>query len=201
MKGWPVTLAHGDVGVRPLRRSDASTWERIRRRDARWLAPWEATMPPGAGAPPLTYRSMIGSLRRRARAGQAMPFAVTWQGEMVGQITVNGISGASARWASIGYWVAQTHAGRGITPIAVALVIDHLFDVVDLHRVEISVRPENVASLRVVHKLGLEEVGLARGYLHIDGDWRDHRVFQVLADDRPGRMLARVTGGTDSVTS
>jgi ribosomal-protein-alanine N-acetyltransferase len=64
--------------------------------------------------------------------------------------------------------------------------------------VEISIRPENLASLRVVEKLGLEEVGLARGYLHIDGAWRDHRVFQVLADDRPGRLLARVTGAEDA---
>ena len=82
--------------------------------------------------------------------------------------------------------------------MAVALVADHLLDTVGLHRVEISVRPENTASLRVVEKLGLEEVGLARGYLHIDGAWRDHRVFQVLADDRPGRLLARVTGTDDA---
>lgn len=122
-----------------------------------------------------------------------MPFVVTWRGEMVGQVTVNGISWGSARWASIGYWIARRHAGRGITPVAVALVVDHLLDTVGLHRVEISIRPENEASLRVVQKLGLDEVGLARGYLHIDGAWRDHRVFQVLADDRPGRLLERVT--------
>jgi ribosomal-protein-alanine N-acetyltransferase len=136
---------------------------------------------------------MIVTQRRRARQGRAMPFVVTWRGEMVGQVTVNGISWGSARWASIGYWIARRHAGRGITPVAVALVVDHLLDTVGLHRVEISIRPENEASLRVVQKLGLDEVGLARGYLHIDGAWRDHRVFQVLADDRPGRLLERVT--------
>lgn len=198
MRGWPVELAHGDVGIRPLRRSDAGRWARLRRADAAWLAPWEATLPPGGGAAPLSYRSMIAAQRRRARRGTAMPFAVTWQGVMVGQVTVNGISWASAHWASVGYWIARSHAGRGITPVAVALVVDHLLDTVGLHRVEISVRPENVASLRVVEKLGLEEVGLARGYLHIDGAWRDHRIFQVLADDRPGRLLARVTGSDDA---
>ncbi|WP_370189838.1 GNAT family N-acetyltransferase [Aeromicrobium sp.] len=193
MKGWPVELSHGDVGVRPLRRSDARAWARLRRADVAWLSPWEATLPPGGGAAPLSYRAMIVTQRRRARQGRAMPFVVTWRGEMVGQVTVNGISWGSARWASIGYWIARRHAGRGITPVAVALVVDHLLDTVGLHRVEISIRPENEASLRVVHKLGLDEVGLARGYLHIDGAWRDHRVFQVLADDRRGRMLERVT--------
>lgn len=192
-----MELAHGDVGVRPLRRSDARVWARLRRADVAWLAPWEATLPPGGASVPLSYRSMVAAQRRRARRGKAMPFAVTWQGRMVGQVTVNGISWGSARWASIGYWISRQHAGRGITPVAVALVIDHLLDTVGLHRVEISIRPENLASLRVVEKLGLEEVGLARGYLHIDGAWRDHRVFQVLADDRPGRVLARVTGTED----
>ena len=197
MKGWPVELSHGDVGVRPLKRSDAGAWARLRRADVAWLAPWEATLPPGGGSAPMSYRAMIGAQRRRARQGKAMPFAVTWKGEMVGQVTVNGIAWASARWGSIGYWISRRHAGHGITPVAVALVADHLLDTVGLHRVEISVRPENTASLRVVEKLGLDEVGLAREYLHIDGAWRDHRIFQALADDRQGRLLARVTGTDD----
>ncbi len=195
MKGWPATLRHGDVLVRPLKRSDARQWRRIRQGAADWLAPWEATLPPGSGTPSSSYSAMIRAMRRRARQGAGMPFVIDEDGDMIGQVTVNGITGGSAQWASIGYWIAPSHAGRGLTPVAVALVLDHLLDVVGLHRVEISVRPENVASLRVVAKLGLEEVGLARGYLHIAGEWRDHRVFQVLGDGPPGRALARATGG------
>ena len=94
----------------------------------------------------MSYRAMIGAMRRRARAGRSMPFALTWDDEMVGQLTVNGISWGSARWASLGYWVAQSHAGRGITTTGVALVCDHLFAQLQLHRVEIAIRPENAAS-------------------------------------------------------
>jgi ribosomal-protein-alanine N-acetyltransferase len=135
---------------------------------------------------------MIGTLRRRARLGQAMPFALTWDGEMIGMLTVNGIAWGSARWASLGYWVARSHAGRGVTPTAVALVADHLLTTAGLHRIEISIRPENAASLRVVDKLGFTEIGLAPRYLHIAGQWRDHRIFQVTAEDVPGGLLARV---------
>jgi len=124
--------------------------------------------------------------------GHAMPFAVTWDGEMVGLLTVNGITWGSARWANLGYWVARSHAGRSITPTAVALVGDHLLTTVGMHRVEIAIRPENTASLRVVEKLGFTEVGLAPRFLHIAGDWRDHRIFQVLAEDVPGGLLARL---------
>ena len=178
--------------MRPLRRSDAATWQRLRRDGADWLAPWEATLPPGAGVPPASYGQMVRILRRRARAGAGYAFAIEVEGQMVGQVTVNAVTGGSAQSASLGYWIGPGHAGRGITPTAVALVADHLLDVMDLHRLEVAVRPENVASLRVVAKLGLEEVGLAREYLHIAGSWCDHRVFQVVADDRPGRLLARV---------
>jgi len=190
-----VTLRHGQVGVRPLRRRDAQTWQRLRRDNTAWLGPWEATLPAEAGRPSMSYRAMIGTMRRRARSGQSMPFALTWDDEMVGQLTVNGISWGSARWASLGYWVAQSHAGRGITTTGVALVCDHLFTRLQLHRVEIAIRPENAASLRVVEKLGFTEIGTAPRFLHIAGDWRDHRVFQLLAEDAHDGVLSRLQVG------
>ena len=196
--GWPVALSHGSIGVRPLRRRDARTWARLRADNADWLGPWEATLPREAGPAATSYVGMIGSLRRRARLGQVMPFAVTWDGEVVGMLTVNGITWGSARWASMGYWVSRTHAGRGVTPTAVALVCDHLLQTVGLHRIEISIRPENAASLRVVEKLGFSEVGVAKAYLHIAGHWRDHRVFQILAEDVPDGLLARLDPPSDT---
>lgn len=150
-------------------------------------------MPPGGGRATLSYVEMIGMLRRKARRGEAMPFAVTWDGTMIGQVSVNQIVAGSSRSASIGYWVAQSYAGRGVVPIAVALVCDHLFGQVGLHRVEIAVRPENAASLRVVEKLGFEPIGLARDYLHINGMWRDHQLFQLLRDDVKTTVLTRAT--------
>lgn len=190
-RGWPVTLRDGQIGVRPLARRDATTWSRLRADNLEWLAPWEATLPPGAGPPPISYTTMISGLRRRAREGSVMPFAVTWDGQMVGQLTVNAITGGSAQSSSIGYWVARSYAGRGITPTAVALVTDHLLGPAGLHRVEIAIRPENAASLRVVEKLGFRRIGIAPRYLHIAGDWHDHVLFQLTAEDVPDSVLSR----------
>ena len=82
-------------------------------------------------------------------------------------------------------------AGRGIMPVAVALAGDYCFEVLGLHRLEIAIRPENSSSLRVVEKLGFFEEGQRRSYLHIDGAWRDHRVFSMLREDCPQGLLAR----------
>jgi ribosomal-protein-alanine N-acetyltransferase len=80
-------------------------------------------------------------------------------------------------------------AGRGITPTAVALVIDHCFAVAGLHRVEIDIRPENGPSLRVVEKLGLRREGYYERFLDIDGGWRDHVAFAVTIEEQSGRSL------------
>ncbi len=98
----------------------------------------------------------------------------------------------SAQFASIGYWLDREYAGRGVMPRAVALVIDHCFAAAGLHRIEVAIRPENSNSLRVVEKLGLREVGYAPRYLHIDGAWRDHRLYAVTVEECPGGLLARL---------
>jgi len=42
-----VELRAGRVGLRPLALSDAAAWREVRRRNADWLRPWEATVPVG----------------------------------------------------------------------------------------------------------------------------------------------------------
>ena len=72
-----------------------------------------------------------------------------------------------------------------------ALAVDYCFRSMGLHRIEIAIRPENVRSLRVVEKLGFRPEGLRPRYLHIDGDWRDHLVFALNAEEVPEGLLRR----------
>jgi ribosomal-protein-alanine N-acetyltransferase len=111
--------------------------------------------------------------------------------QLAGQLTVSGIVGGSASWGQVGYWVDQRFAGRGIIPTAVALACDYCFEVLSLHRIEVAIRPENHNSLRVVEKLGFRPEGLRPRYLHIDGEWRDHLVFALNAEEVPEGMLNR----------
>jgi len=197
-EGWPATLRAstpaGTVTVRPLRRRDARAWAAVRARNGTWLERWEATSP--VGAPAASFGAYVAAARAQARAGTHLPFVVELDGRFVGQVTVAGIVRGSACTASVGYWVDEAVAGRGVVPTAVALVVDHCFAAVGLHRIEVAVRPENAPSLRVVAKLGLREEGLRERFLHIDGAWRDHRVFAVTAEEVPGGLLARLRDRT-----
>lgn len=189
--GWPARLREGRIELRPLRLRDATAWREVRTRNARWLRPWEATLPLAEHDAPTTYGAMVRRLRAEAREGRSLPFALTVDGAFAGQVTVGGIARGSLLSAYIGYWIDQRVAGRGIMPTAVAMATDHCFREVGLHRVEINIRPENTASLRVVEKLGFRAEGLRERYLHIDGDWRDHLTFALCAEDVPEGLLAR----------
>jgi ribosomal-protein-alanine N-acetyltransferase len=186
-----VELRSGRVGLRPLAMSDRRAWQEIRGRNVEWLKPWEATVPPGDTTAPKTFRGLVHDLRRQARDLRALPFALTVDDKFAGQLTVSNIVGGSARFASMGYWIDRAHAGHGYVPTAVAMACDYCLFEMDLHRIEIAIRPENSASLRVVEKLGFVEVGYAPRYLHIDGDWRDHRLFAITVEDMPDGVLRR----------
>lgn len=193
---WPVTLESGDIVLRPIKQSDGAEWMELRARNAEWLAPWEASNPqPGGGLP--TFRQMVRSLNQQAREGTALPFVITLadsrahRAPIVGQLTVSSIVWGSALMATLGYWVDREHAGHGIAPTAVAMATDHCFFTLGLHRMEINIRPENKASLRVVEKLGFRYEGLRPRYLHIAGEWADHESFALTAEEVPEGLTAR----------
>jgi ribosomal-protein-alanine N-acetyltransferase len=120
-----------------------------------------------------------------------MPWVIEVEGQLVGQVTISGISYGAAMTGSAGYWIDRAYAGRGIVPAAVALAFDHLVGPAGLHRLEVAIRPENGPSLRVVEKLGFREEGMRKRFLHVDGQWRDHRVFALTREEVPEGLLTR----------
>ncbi|HLS65181.1 MAG TPA: GNAT family protein [Ruania sp.] len=185
-----MELRSGAVRLRPLRRRDRDAWQRLRRRNMGWLLPWEATSPDGT-VPQASFTGYVRQLNRAARQDTGYAFVVEYRGELVGQVSVAGVSRGSLQSASIGYWISEHVAGRGIIPTAVAMVADYCFTDLGLHRVEINIRPENSASLRVVEKLGFRDEGVRRAYLHIQGQWADHRTFALTVDEAAPGLLKR----------
>ena len=198
--GWPAILVDGPVVLRPYRRGDARAWSDVRRANEQWLAKWEPT-PYGSWRDlnsPSAFRSVHADLRRAARHGTAMPFAVWLHdgdgGErLVGQLTLGNIVRRAFCSAYAGYWIDSGVAGRGVIPTALALVVDHAFGPGGLHRIEVNIRPDNLASRRVVEKLGFRQEAYHHRYLHIDGDWRDHLGYAMTVEDvsAEGGLLAR----------
>jgi [ribosomal protein S5]-alanine N-acetyltransferase len=200
--GWPARLGPlrvpaGEVALRPVQLRDAGAWSEIRIRDEHHLSPWEPSMPGtweqrhSAGEWPGRWIQLRGAGRR----GVALPFAVTVDGRFAGHVMVGNVVREPLLSAYVGYWVDAEVAGGGVITAAVALVVDHCFGPVGLHRLEATVRPENGASLRVLAKLGFRQEGVFRRYLDVDGGWRDHECFALTAEEAGaggvvGRLVA-----------
>jgi [ribosomal protein S5]-alanine N-acetyltransferase len=184
---------HGPIGLRLIRSRDARPLQRELMENRGWLRPWEATSPDGPVS--IDMRHGVRRLLQQYREGGGIPFVMEYHGQVAGQLTVWGIARGSLGSATIGYWVSERFAGLGITPTAVAMATDLCFEEQGIHRMEICIRPENRASLRVVEKLGFRYEGLRRRYIHIDGDWRDHYAFALVREDVPGGVLRRWLAG------
>jgi ribosomal-protein-alanine N-acetyltransferase len=187
------TLSDGAVGIRPIRVRDARALEQELMGNRSWLRQWEATNPTGGGT--FDARAGIRSLLAAARSNHGLPFVMEYEGEFAGQLNVSSMTYGSLASATIGYWVSERFAGKGVTPTGVALATDYCFFQLGMHRMEVCIRPENGPSLRVVQKLGFRYEGLRRRYIHINGGWRDHFCFALVVEEIPEGVLQRWKAG------
>ena len=195
--GWPqsvgpVRARAGVVSLRPVRMRDGVQWSRTRRGDRELLEPWE---PSGevdwvARHGVSSWSSLCSTVRAEARRGRMLPYVIEVDGQFRGQLTIGNISHGALRSAWIGYWVHSEVTGGGVATAALALGLDHCFGPVGLHRVEATVRPENLASRRVLAKVGFREEGLLRRYLDVDGAWRDHLLMGITVEEVSGSVTA-----------
>lgn len=170
------------IVLRPLRvHADRAEFVRLRSLNADWTKPWDSTSPTQSG--PMSFARMVRDHDRQAARGELLPFAVAIDGELAGQMHLFNIVRGALRSAGAGYWISQRYAGRGVTPFALATLIDYAFDELRLHRVEVNIRPDNTSSLAVVRKVGLRAEGVRASYLHINGQWEDHRSFAIVTED------------------
>lgn len=195
--GWPdpvgpLRVRAGVVRLRALRMRDGAHWSRIRLAERGNLEPWEpsAEMDWTARHAVSAWPAMHSGLRSEARKGRMLPYVIEVDGRFRGQLTIGNVTHGSLRSAWVGYWVSTEVTGGGVATGAVALGLDHCFGPVGLHRVEATVRPENLASRRVLAKVGFREEGLLRRYLNVDGEWRDHLLVAMTVEETEGSLTA-----------
>jgi aminoglycoside 6'-N-acetyltransferase len=98
-------------------------------------------------------------------------------GDVVAFLTPNG------RTAEIGYTLDASARGRGYATEAAAAMIDHLVDITGVHRIEASTHPDNVASNRVLERLGFTLEGVKRESYWVEDIVTDDAIWGLLARD------------------
>jgi len=179
----PLILGQG-VYLRMPQHGDYSAWAGLREDSRSFLTPWEPTW----GQDDLTrpaYRRRIRRYMREIREDHAYPFFIFREQDnaLVGGCTLSGVQRGVQQSCALGYWAGEKYAGRGYVTAAVRALIPYVFEELKLHRLQAACLPENERSRAVLRKCGFTEEGHARGYLRINGMWRDHVVFAILRDD------------------
>jgi [ribosomal protein S5]-alanine N-acetyltransferase len=198
---WPATLREPSmlgkpVVLRPYRVSDARAWCEIRVRNAQWLRRWEMTDPESPGYPSSvkSYLGMLAFMRRDALLGHALSWVATFDGELAGHASLGNIAWGSERTGEIGAWVDKKFVRLGIGTLITAMVVDHGFRDVGLHRIVASVRPENTVVRQGLEKYFREE-GLRLRQSYVDGAWRDHLRFALTAEEVPAEGYVELFRG------
>ena len=179
----PPTLTDRHAVIRVPEMGDYEQWARLRQESREFLTPWEPTWPAG-DLTRTAFRSRIRQYWRDIDDDAAYPYFIfDAQGEvLVGALTLSNVRRGVAQTGTLGYWIGLPHARRGYMTSAVRLAVDFAFRHLGLHRVEASCLPHNRASINLLQKCGFEREGLARGYLKIAGEWRDHLLFARLCN-------------------
>lgn len=181
----------GVVVLRPAWGRDHTAVDAVRRANADWLSPWEATLPPGTNEILPDLAEYTRKTDREQRAGRALVMIAEVDGEIAGQFSLSNVQRGAMSQGMLGYWLARSWSGRGLGVLGAALVIDLVIGELGLHRVEVDVRPENAPSLGLCRRLGLTEEGLRPRFMHINGAWADHLAFSIDAESLPPGGLVR----------
>ncbi len=92
----------------------------------------------------------------------------------------------------LGYHLFEpAERGRGFTTEAVGLLVDWLFGVKQIGRLQLGMVPENVASRRVAEKNGFQREGVMRGAVYLDGVSCDLEMWSLLRGEWEERRRAR----------
>jgi [ribosomal protein S5]-alanine N-acetyltransferase len=174
----------GSVRVRPIRVEDAGPLAALYRDNRSYLEPFEPTRRDEYFTAAGQATRLAGMLAEQEQ-GRTQPYAIEVDDDLAGRITVSNLARGPFCSGSLGYWVAAAHAGRGVATSAVRSVVEECFARHGLHRLEAATLLGNLASQAVLRRNGFTLIGHAPRYLEIAGRWRDHLLFQRLADDPP----------------
>lgn len=158
--------------------ADAAALAITLRENRAFLAPWE----PVRGDDYFTVEGQRAALEQALdayRRQSMVPLVIIGNGQLVGRITITGITRGAFQSADIGYWVSQSHNGRGLATAAVADAITIAFKELRLHRLQAATLLHNTASQRVLTGNGFRPFGIAPSYLKIAGKWQDNVLFHL----------------------
>ena len=172
-----------DYYFRLPRNGDYREWYRLRSESRSFLEKWEPTWESDA-LTESAFRTRVIRCNQEFASGVALPLFLHSRDKdtLLGGLTIGHIRRGAAQSCMIGYWMGERHAGKGHMSEAIGLAVHHIFERLNLHRIEAACIPENDRSIRLLEKAGFQREGYMHDYLKIRGEWRDHLLYALVSN-------------------
>jgi [ribosomal protein S5]-alanine N-acetyltransferase len=170
--------------LRRARFTDWRAWANLRSASRDFLVPWEPSWPDDA-LTMAAYRRRLRQMGAEWRSDQGYGFSIFLHpaGTLVGGVNLSHVRRGVAQSASLGYWMGAAYANQGLMGEALGALLPYAFERLGLHRIEAACLPRNKPSRALLAKLGFREEGYSVKYLKINGQWQDHVLYALLAED------------------
>jgi ribosomal-protein-alanine N-acetyltransferase len=165
------------------RNSDYKAWYTLRSESRSFLERWEPAWESDA-LTEAAFRNRVIRSNQEFASGIALPLLLFSRrtDDLLGGLTIGHIRRGASQSCMIGYWMGERHAGQGHMSAAVNVAVQHIFQRLNLHRIEAACIPENGRSIRLLEKAGFQREGYMKDYLKIRGEWRDHLLYALIAN-------------------
>lgn len=100
---------------------------------------------------------------------------------LIGCVSFNNIVRGSFMNCTIGYKIHKCYQKMGYATEAVNFLCTKAYEELGLHRIEAYIEPSNTSSIALAQKCGFEYDGIAKEYVYMKGQWRDHLRFTRIA--------------------
>lgn len=104
-------------------------------------------------------------------------FAIEVRGKAVGGIGILLKDDIYKKNAEIGYWLGESYWGQGIISAAITEIVDFTFRKYDVNRIFAGVFEYNIASMRVLEKVGFEKEAILKQSLYKEGKFYDEHIY------------------------
>lgn len=179
---FPMQIDDG-IALRPFNATDAETMFALISHSRAHLDPWLRWS--GRVQSLEDTRQLIQRFADKQALGDGFHAGLWVGGVLAGGVVVHFINRES-RKSEIGYWLGAEYVGKGLVTRASRAVIERLFNVEGMHRIEIQAVTDNLPSRAVAERLGFQLEGIKRESEWVTSAFRDHAMYALLEQDWRG---------------
>lgn len=122
-------------------------------------------------------------LKNEENEGTRKRFGIFYEDAIIGAISITHIVRSSGRrimnTGELGYWISPVYSGKGLVTEAAEKMLKYGFEVLKLQKIKAACVTENIASEKILQKIGMRKVGTSKDHYFEFDRWWDMELYEV----------------------